>query len=1351
MKYVLPAVVGLLLASTVSAFAQAPALRLQLSPGMVLDGKFSNTVRTIAAQSESATSTSSSGGTVAAGADSQKQKDAVLKTLSFDRRPSAILEAWSKPFDPDDDGKDEATKKKEAEAKAKADAEREEAEQAAAAKARTAEQKAAQERAEAEEKMTDEEKVASRKAAKQAAEAKRVAAEKAEEKKKQAAKVAAEIKKFKSDIRLLQRNVTLANWSDVDGFLKSQKPADAKKIYTQLLTSLVSGPPGIPRTRTRVVIGEHNLIRASDVLAVAELCPEEKLSDSMISQLGQLAKLCQKEGQAKSVFLDELKVAVNKNEAAIAAIDAADNKKQPTEDSKDASDADEESNEVNRPRMTRRAAARLLFAADRIEDSRQFLPEIDVAKEDQDVEALAILTDVFLKLHSIEPETQFLEKSWQAAQELLVCEKSDRKQKQKAMRRSVKLVPMLREDLGQQWLNDSFTRQPQKGMEILAGIGAACALSMSQQAQSPDERVGILELQRTAIAALLKEAPEKAEKWSSTLHLLATNWLREATYSRKYDLTAQRGRSMSRDSYGNYFWADSASSSRPPTGMPQPIQSGKVLDVRPGEEWLKHLDAGYRNQFLIETARLHLRVKEEAEAFPYIEQLSKTNAEEATDLVEEFLRVWATNHDPNAEKRRTSSYMFSYGFSQRSNGIPLTRSRQVRNLAELGEYVDRIRQLPLKDIKDIWISAAFTKSHSAAEVYQLADMQKVFGSTEDMEPITLAALLQTMRANLASVWRKPEVQQKSKTNRKQDELQQEVVNGYQAAKDLLSQGLLAHPDCWQLRLVEASIIHDENDYQAEVKHSTGFANNRKAALTAYAKAAECYIAAVPSLKDREFEVDVFQVWFNAALGAPDLQRITQEKLPALAQIPLIREAFQSLPEISRTQHEKMFANSLFTRMSNVNPAVKFRYVKHGLSVVDAELEQAAEAKKVYEYYNDLVSEIKLETVIDGSTKVGHEQPFGLYVNLRHTKAIERESGGFSKYLQNQNSGNGYFYNYGRPTENYRDKFETYARDALDEHFEVLSVTFQPEDVKSRMTAEDSWRTTSYAYVLLKARGPEIDRIAPLKLDLDFMDTTGYVVLPVESQALLINSGATGDARPADKLSLTQTLDERQAKDGKLILEIKAAAQGLVPDLDELVDLKFSGFEVADIEDNGVSVARFDPEHSKPVVVSDRTWSITLNDKDGAATADQEFRFASAKMPVDEEVWQRFDDADLVTVEQSVVLKENYDVQQISSVWIAVGILAVLAVIGVIAWLVLKKPQPRTQVARSKFALPESPTPFNVLSLLKNIERNNGLSPDGKQELATSINRIERYYFSGEQDDNSVDLQEVAQGWVRKAK
>ena len=53
--------------------------------------------------------------------------------------------------------------------------------------------------------------------------------------------------------------------------------------------------------------------------------------------------------------------------------------------------------------------------------------------------------------------------------------------------------------------------------------------------------------------------------------------------------------------------------------------------------------------------------------------------------------------------------------------------------------------------------------------------------------------------------------------------------------------------------------------------------------------------------------------------------------------------------------------------------------------------RAIEARKLFQYYNDLISEIQLLATIDGSDVVGHRQPFGVYLSIRHTSEIERES------------------------------------------------------------------------------------------------------------------------------------------------------------------------------------------------------------------------------------------------------------------------------------------------------------------------------------------------------------------------
>ena len=67
----------------------------------------------------------------------------------------------------------------------------------------------------------------------------------------------------------------------------------------------------------------------------------------------------------------------------------------------------------------------------------------------------------------------------------------------------------------------------------------------------------------------------------------------------------------------------------------------------------------------------------------------------------------------------------------------------------------------------------------------------------------------------------------------------------------------------------------------------------------------------------------------------------------------------------------------------------------------------------------------------------------------------------------------------------------------------------------------------------------------------------------------------------------------------------------------------------------------------------------------------------------------------------------------------------------------------------RFQMPELVTPFSVLGLLREIQHNNGFSAPQMQELAGSIERIERHYFA-ESDGESVDLHQVAETWIRRA-
>jgi hypothetical protein len=378
--------------------------------------------------------------------------------------------------------------------------------------------------------------------------------------------------------------------------------------------------------------------------------------------------------------------------------------------------------------------------------------------------------------------------------------------------------------------------------------------------------------------------------------------------------------------------------------------------------------------------------------------------------------------------------------------------------------------------------------------------------------------------------------------------------------------------------------------------------------------------------------------------------------------------------------------------------------------------------------------------------VGHGKPFGVFVNLKHTREIERESGGFSKYLMNQNQGMYFYYNYGRPTADYRDKFQSIVNEAVKDHFDVLSVTFQTDKVNSKAIREPGWRVTPYAYILLKAKGPQVDKMPPVRMDLDFLDTSGYVILPVESAILPVDSKESKPAaRPSNKIKVTQILDERKAAEGKLVVEVKASAVGLVPELDQLLDLKFEGFKIDKIEDPGVSVVKFDDEGAATAVISERNGMVHMSAVAEIAQMPKTFHFAVPKGELAEQIYQRYADADLVAAQPEVTLGEVYGKPNRAWLWLIVAGLVGLPLLGIFLLIVLLR-TPKSQ-QRASMDIPEKLTPFNLLSLLEKVEQANGFSADRQAKLRETIQHVERHYFANGVNGEILDLRRIAEEWV----
>lgn len=1241
---------------------------------------------------------------------------AKIQKLTFNRRTSAILKAWSTP------PKTEEEEKKEAEAKT----------------AETEKPATTPEGAPAEPATPDPN--------------------------------VEKLKEFDKQLAAFQLNVTLGHWDAVSAFLNDDLAEDeAKAAYLKMITGLHAPPKGIPSQM--MAYAEKPVFSLDDIFAMINACPHD-IDKTVLPSLAQSLRISISSGNDIKKFIERFREEARKGDA-FAEVEAAakaaeEAKKEEAKEKEDTEKADEakpeaataaaekpateEAREKNdeppRPKLTGKLVARLLFMAGQTLKAGEFLPTPEKAIETKDRDALNLLAQYLLAKHAEEKEVEFLEQAWSVTQAALSAGEITDEQKQEALARAVELAPKIREELGAAWLDESFTSRPERGMELLATIGSAVSTGLVRQATIPQQRERGLDLQHTAVNALLKAAPERAEEWSDTLNLLARNWLTEAEHSRQYDTTTSRRPMMQRDIYGNYFYTSNSYSSSYSSSSRTPlaIKTGKLLDLKPQGKWLEVVDGPLKPRFHTIMPQLHLKVDEADKAFPYIEEIAKTHPEVANDLAEEFLRVWTSNHDPNSSRRRTSYYMFSYGFNQRAQGIPLTRSKQERNLTELAGWMKRLREIPITDIDERILTSAFTNTHGAAEVYRLENIEKVFGSMENLKPATLAQLIQKMRQNLAGVWRMPATQKNEKTNRKQKDVEAEVLRGYNVANTVLKSGMETYPDHWQLQLAKAAMAFDENEYYNELQNSSQYSTKRDLAVAEYRKAADLYIKAAAELDEEEQSTSAFESWFYACLGASDIGQIKPESQPDLKEIAKVREAILGMPEDISERHMNMFANSLFTRLSAVNAAVKFRFLRAGFEIVQ-DNEQAEEARKVFDYYNDLVTEINLVATVDGSDVVGHEEPFGVFIDLHHTKEIERESGGFSKYLQNQNNGTSYYYNYGRPTENYRDKFEEACVAALDEHFEVVSVTFQREDVNSKATNKVGWRVTPYAYMLIKARGPEVDTIPSVRLDLDFLDTSGYAVLPVETSPTPIDAkGEEPETRPLSNVTITQTLDERQSDEGKLILEVKATGRGLVPKFEKLLDVKPAEFDVTEIKDEGATVAEFDKDSDETAIVCERNYMVYLQAREGLKEHPKEFQFGSSLIADATMEHQRYVDADLASVEAVISLEQQYGEPVAMWPWYTGG--GIAFVIGlVLVYVQLSKPQ--EQVIARRFHVPDDVTPFTVIGLLKDIESNNGLNPDRSQELAGTINRLEQYYFY-DRDGDEPDLHNIASDWASKA-
>ncbi|SFI64616.1 hypothetical protein [Planctomicrobium piriforme] len=1120
---------------------------------------------------------------------------------------------------------------------------------------------------------------------------------------------------FQEQLAAFQQNVIAGRWDQVKTYLAGLPTEEGTALYQRLLLQTAVLPPEDPQVTANrgfpiaPKFRQKSFITAADVIGLLSCAPQQPIPQTQVKAVSGVLKAY----LGRNGDLNELLTLLR------AQLDASS------------------------PVITRAFLADALVTAGHVEIGQEFLPDRATAIATNDPAILLLVARFDEALYEKSKQSDDLNRAWEIVSTLTLRSDIKDDQRNDIQSKCLELLVKLPTEQADIWLKTLFDNHPETTRQILVNVGARALRGLEDLPTDANARFSQLKQLNRFGTALIEFNPKLADELQPLLSLTATAWLRECDFSIVNDESSAKVPDAQRDAWGNIYYDDFGfRQKKEEAPKPVAIRIVELLKIVPSPAWQEKVERGLAVQVPDLVARMAIKIGDFPAAADAIGTLAKQNAELAHKRANDFLDSWTSWHDSNSggTLRTMSSYAMMFG-GQQGGGIPLTRSKQNRNLGELEKWVRLFQTFPMPQPDQEKIVKAFVQCHGAAEVYQSEAISGVFGSIKDLKPVTVADLAQAMRSNLAGMWRSPKVQDAFQTKRTEIDMQEEVKHGYITIGAFVREYISKYPQDWRLALVSAALLHDEAEYLKSLGDETGYIQRRTEAFAGFQKAAESYAAALPTLTSDNESNDAFEFWFAASLGACDLPLIAEGASPFGHQTEKIRNAILALPGDASKRHMERFANQLFTRMSALKPNVKYSYLHAGFDIV-GDHPAARDARETFEYYSDLLREIQLVTELDGPSTINPTQPFGLFVNIRHTLEIERESGGFSKYLKAPNR-------FESPVD-YRERFEKSVQTALSEQFDVISITIEDPAVKSRTVSQPGWRVTPYAYVTMKVKGPQVDIIPPLSMTFDFNDKNNTVALPISSKTLAIDAkSSTAPIRPVADVTVNQTVDERKLADGILIVDIMAKGHGLIPPLEDLLTFEDPGFAVSKMDDRGILVQNFDNSGSAVSVNCERQWQITFKPKE-ATVIPASFTFGKPKLAGMNLTLQRYDDADLVTALATIPLNNGKVIRQSWPLMLA-GLGAALVMVAL--FVVWRQSQSRNlvgQLAGVGDGLPTDLTPFIAVGLLRNVLNAGDLNPQQRGELQSELEDLEEGYFRAETASNT-DLRSLCQRWLQSGR
>ncbi len=986
-------------------------------------------------------------------------------------------------------------------------------------------------------------------------------------------------------------------------------------------------------------------------------------------------------------------------------------------------------------------------------DAYEYLPPIDQARDEQDARVMldhAAYHTARARVLRGDDAARANTTAWRICCDAALLSDAEFELRQEAMRSAIDMLPEIPPAVGTEWLTRVFES------ESLAPVALEVIALKGMQAQDAQAMLTMKE----AVETLLENPEVDPKVLRVPLRMLTIGLVNQAESAiKEYDAALAKGRGIN-------------------TGIRRKTEL--LLRALPDERWFDAIEPSLATRAYTACINIALAADEPDVALDFLEAGAVRARDDSETLAEAFLARWSKQLKPAASPAMNQYYFFGPGM--RSPSAPLTRGRQRRNLDRLTRLVATLDGIGIDARRFGGIVDAFKACHGDSEAFRRDEIIRILGPIEGLAPNVSASIAGTMRASLNGDWRNRQVHQQAGMRRSAPEIAIIVEQGYNLAVELIDAAAAHEPDSWQHAMLRAALAYDRLQYtnqQREQEFAT-FNEHRRQAFESFADAASQYGRALADGRERASS-NVYQVWFNAALGSSELNYLTRDDMLLEGsnqddQIDRIRDSILALPRDAADEHIGEFARSVVTGLGGLDPEVKPRVVRHAVRVI-GQHPAGAPLRRLGELYEDLVKdEVKLRLTLDGSANVG-DRPFGAVLTLRYTNAVDRETNGFAQYLQN----NVWTMRRNRGTiVNYRDRLQESIETAIGDAFDLDAIGFfesmnPPRSIKEE--GEDGWLEKPVAYLVLTANDPSADHIPPVQMDLSFTDTAGPVTLPVISNTPLIDAAASADGRPMFDVAINQTIDLRAMDDAdegrKITLEISATGRGLVPDLDALLtelDDALPGYRVKEdgVEARPVNAVMQDQlaergfwgydeeemakhEYAEADddgifrVTTERSWLITY-EPTGAGVG-EDFQLPALADGVDAKLTSlEYADADIVPVTaRSIPVSGRAG--RFGKLMIAAMGLVLLG--GIALVIMIARRQNAANDRDASGDVPDDLSPLGAISMLQRLEP--GLQPQQAESLRADIQTIQAGYFGPTASETGPDVVATVRRWVQAAR